>query len=214
MATKTDFNISPYFDDYLESKRFHKVLFRPGFAVQARELTQLQNILQNQIKRFGDHVFKDGAQVIPGEVSYNAGYEYVKLSAFSTANVSDLLGTVFTGDTNGVVAEVVNTAEATDTTAATIYVAYKKQGTDNTTKRFADGETLTGDGGETATVGVSATVLPVDTNATGVGTAVNIQSGVYYVDGFFVQNADQTIILNPYDTSPNFRVGFTVTESF
>ena len=64
MAIKTDFNISPYFDDYLESKRFHRVLFRPGFAVQARELTQIQSILQNQIKRLGDHLFKDGAQII------------------------------------------------------------------------------------------------------------------------------------------------------
>ena len=57
------FNIEPYFDDYSESKNFHKILFRPGYSVQARELTQLQTILQGQIERFGNHAFKDGSKV-------------------------------------------------------------------------------------------------------------------------------------------------------
>ena len=65
----TNFNVSPYYDDFDESKKFHRVLFRPAFAVQARELTQLQTIMQNQIARFGEHMFKDGSQVIPGEIT-------------------------------------------------------------------------------------------------------------------------------------------------
>ena len=67
----TNFNVSPYYDDFTESKNFHRVLFRPSFSVQGRELTQLQTILQNQIERFGEHVFKDGAMVIPGQVTLN-----------------------------------------------------------------------------------------------------------------------------------------------
>ena len=58
MPSPTDFNLSPYFDDFTESKKFHRVLFRPANAVQARELTQSQTILQNQIERFGDHIFQ------------------------------------------------------------------------------------------------------------------------------------------------------------
>ena len=53
MPSPTDFNLSPYFDDFTESKKFHRVLFRPAFAVPARELTQSQTILQNQIERVG-----------------------------------------------------------------------------------------------------------------------------------------------------------------
>ena len=64
MPSPTDFNLSPYFDDFSESKKFHRVLFRPAFAVQARELTQSQTILQNQIEKFGDHMFKQGSIVI------------------------------------------------------------------------------------------------------------------------------------------------------
>ena len=56
MSQKTDLNISPYYDDFDESKNFHKILYRAGRPVQARELTQSQSLLQNQVQRFGDHM--------------------------------------------------------------------------------------------------------------------------------------------------------------
>ena len=62
-------NASPYWDDYNRDKQFTKILFRPGYAVQARELTQLQTILQGQISRVGDHPFEDGSQVYGGQVT-------------------------------------------------------------------------------------------------------------------------------------------------
>ena len=66
MSQKTNLNINPYYDDFNESNNFHRVLFRPGRPVQARELTTLQSILQNQVKDFGSHMFKEGSMVIPG----------------------------------------------------------------------------------------------------------------------------------------------------
>ena len=57
---KSKFNISPYYDDFDEAKKFLRVLFRPSYSVQARELTQLQSILNNQIGRMGDHLFENG----------------------------------------------------------------------------------------------------------------------------------------------------------
>ena len=80
MAQKTDLNVAPYYDDFNESKNFHRVLFRPGFAVQARELTQLQSILQNQIERFGSHIFQEGTVVLPGGISINNNYTNIQLS--------------------------------------------------------------------------------------------------------------------------------------
>ena len=79
MPSKTDFNVSPYYDDYAEGKKFHRVLYRPGYAVQARELTTQQSILQNQLERMGDHVFEQGAMVIPGEINYYIMYRLVFL---------------------------------------------------------------------------------------------------------------------------------------
>ena len=79
MPSPTDFNLSPYYDDFSKSKNFHRILFRPAFAVQARELTQSQTILQNQIEQLSDHIFEHGAMVIPGEVAYDLNYYSVKL---------------------------------------------------------------------------------------------------------------------------------------
>lgn len=65
----TDFDVSPYFDDYDEDKKYLKILFRPSFPVQARELTQLQTMLNNQIGRFGQSIYKDGTTVTGGSLS-------------------------------------------------------------------------------------------------------------------------------------------------
>ena len=71
MSQKTNLNVSPYYDDFDANQNFYRVLFRPGFPVQSRELTTLQSILQNQIESFGNNIFKDGSVVIPGNITYN-----------------------------------------------------------------------------------------------------------------------------------------------
>ena len=81
-----NFNVDPYFDDYNEDDKYLRVLFRPGYPVQARELTQLQTILQNQVERFGRHVFKQGSMVIPGQTSYDGEFHYVKLQPTTTTS--------------------------------------------------------------------------------------------------------------------------------
>ena len=81
MAQKTDLNVAPYYDDFDSTDNFHKILFRPGFAVQARELTQLQSILQNQIERHGNNIFKDGTVVVPGQMSFSSDYQSIKLAS-------------------------------------------------------------------------------------------------------------------------------------
>ena len=81
MAQKTDLNVAPYYDDFDITDNFHRVLFRPGFAVQARELTQLQSILQNQIERHAQNVFKEGTIIIPGQLSVSNNYTSIQLAS-------------------------------------------------------------------------------------------------------------------------------------
>jgi len=81
MPQNTNLNTAPYFDDFNEDKNFKRVLFKPGTAIQSRELTTLQSILQNQIESFGKHFFKEGAKVIPGQTSYDNQYECVQLNS-------------------------------------------------------------------------------------------------------------------------------------
>ncbi len=98
MPQQTNLNVSPYFDDYSDDSGYHKVLFKPGTPVQARELNNLQSILQNQIEKFGQHFFKEGAKVIPGNTGYNKLYYNIQLqNTFQgvpvAAYVDQLVGT-------------------------------------------------------------------------------------------------------------------------
>lgn len=77
MPQSTNLNTPPYFEDFSPDDNFHKVLFRPGFPLQARELTSLQSILQDQIEKFGSSIYKDGAMVIPGQVGYDLKYDAI-----------------------------------------------------------------------------------------------------------------------------------------
>ena len=81
MATTNvkNYNVTPYYDDFDESKGFHRILFKPGVSVQARELTQMQTLLQAQIDRHGKYSFKEGDSVINGEKSINTERDFIKV---------------------------------------------------------------------------------------------------------------------------------------
>ena len=142
-----DFNTEPYYDDFNESKRFLKILYRPGYAVQARELTQMQTILQNQISRFGDHVFKEGSMVIPGAIGIDTKIAYVKLESTYSAVLADTLVDKFEGliieNTSGLQAQVIYYAKSQGGDSAALFVRYLNSGDNNTSKTFSNSDILT-----------------------------------------------------------------------
>lgn len=207
-----DFNTEPYNDDFDENHKFYRILFRPSFAVQARELTQMQTILQNQIKRHGDHIFKQGAMVIPGQSSIDTEVHYVKLQAVYAGAVietyvNNLEGKVLVGE-SGLTAQVLKVENATGADPATIYVRYTNSADDNVTKIFADGEILTPQETEDSAYVVQA----IASGATGVGSTATIERGVYYVNGYFVLVDRQVITLDKYSNTPTYRIGLKVDE--
>ena len=79
MPLKTDLNVTPYFDDYSAANNFQQILARPGQAIQARELTQLQSILRNQSEKLGDFLLQEGTVVIPGNLKLSQNIDTIKL---------------------------------------------------------------------------------------------------------------------------------------
>jgi hypothetical protein len=71
-------NSSPYYDDFDPQKNYHRVLFTPGVAVQARELTQLQTVLSDQLSQLGSFSLKEGA-VISGCEQKIENFSFVKI---------------------------------------------------------------------------------------------------------------------------------------
>ena len=150
MAINTDLNVTPYFDDYDEDKKFHRVLFRPSVPVQARELTQSQTILQNQIERFGDHVFQSGTIIKGCSFNYQT-INYLKLNDANTSSsalvMSEFSDTYVRTSSANLIAqvhEVKSGFEATNPDLNTIWFDYTTTGSSGGSQvtEFSAGETL------------------------------------------------------------------------
>ena len=179
------FNIEPYFDDYSESKNFHKILFRPGYSVQARELTQLQTILQGQIERFGNHVFKDGSKVYGADSAFQT-VDFLRVT--SDSPTSSFLG--YEVSTGNNVAKVIHVEEATDEDPHYILFLQVVKGS---LANLIAGETLCSSiDPATAQCTTTATVSSgTDITTSGTAKLYSVTEGIFYINGFFVRTEEQ-----------------------
>ena len=203
MALDTNFNVNPYYDDYDEDKKFLRMLFKPGYAVQARELTQLQTILQKQTERFGDFVFKDGSVVTGGQTVFQ-NTTFINVSstfAGSAVNINS-----FAGQT------IVDNIQSPTKKAQVIKVYDADSGTGDPKTLHVSPIFGTFTGSETILTFSSSPVF-ANTTAVGTGQAFSVDNGVYYYDGFFIDVDAQTVAVSKYTQTGNARIGFEVTES-
>jgi hypothetical protein len=228
MPQQTNLNVAPYFDDFDATNDYHKVLFKPGFPVQARELTTLQSILQNQIEKFGQHFFKEGSKVIPGNIGYSQIYYCVQLqNTFQgvpvAAYVDQLVGTKITGQTSGVTAFVdsVILPEDSERGNLTLYINYLTSSTsNNSTQVFSNGESLictdslsSGLLGNSTIAAGTPVAATLSSAAAAIGSVFQIESGIYFIRGNFVNVNKESLILDQYTTTPSYRIGLLVDES-
>lgn len=196
------FNINPYYDDFSADNGFLRVLFKPGYALQAREATQLQSILQNQLSRIGDHLFKDGSRIIGGGIS-------VRNSSFlmvDTGNGTPLEGVT---DYSTLVGGILTPTNTADTTQATVvhYIA-PDVNTDGylilvvdfvSGTSFASTFNLTTDAFTVAALSVASESFSTSGNC----KLVTVSDGIFYVDGFFVRTETQQF--TPYTAETGYR---------
>ena len=226
MAQSTNLNVSPYFDDFNADDNYHKILFKPGLPVQARELTGLQSILQDQIAKFGQHIFKEGAKVIPGNTTYDNNFACVEinneyLGVTVKSYIDQLLNRKIVGLTSGVSATIVKILDSTDSVRdnLTLYIRYDSSSLDNENSVFQNGELLAANidivsGPENSTFIPSGESFAgaISVNATSTGSSFSISEGIYFIRGNFVNVPSQTILLDQYSNTPTGRVGLRVLE--
>jgi hypothetical protein len=234
MPQETNLNVYPYFDDYNNSKDYHKVLFKPAYPVQARELTTLQSILQAQVERFGTHIFTDGSKVLGGQLTYNNRLDYVILEPdYFGTDVADTLKslnkTTIVGRTTGVRAEIIFSINRNISylDSTTIYVKYLSPGTDDArSEKFIDGEVLevedsvpnlSEDDADNENIQIilragQGFALTRRTNSTGFASSARIESGVFFIRGFFINVGSSRILLDQYRSKVNFKVGLRISE--
>ena len=225
MTQNTNLNVSPYFDDFDEDKNYNKVLFKPGFPIQSRELTTLQSILQGQIEKFGQHFFKEGSIVIPGGVFYDNRYYAVRIDPtfleIPVANYTKFLvdnKIEIQGEISGVKATVVNrlTRVESEDGFDTLYLKYSSSGSDGTTKQFQPGESLITlsdiNFGSTTITANNSFARCILSEANRTGSSASLSEGVFFIRGYFVKVPSSTIILDQYTNTPSYKVGLQITE--
>jgi len=202
----TTFN-TRYRDDFTDSDGYYRILFNSGKALQARELTQMQTIIQNQIERFGNGLLKEGAVVKAGGLTVDNAYEFVKLDPTSTSTTATV-GSILTGATSGVTGVVLAVEAASGSDPATIFVRYNNTtniALASTSPRFTPGESL----------GSGLIVQIIDTTANpavGRGTLVTAGESIFFSQGLFVWTEEQTLILDKYSDIANGEVGFQILQ--
>lgn len=209
MALNTNFNVDPYYDDFDDDKNFYRILYKPGYAVQSRELTQSQTILQDQIKKFGDHVFKSGSIVTGGQV-FVQNTAYINLSStysgndITAANFNQKYITNATGTKKAYVLKAYSADIATgDPITLIINQMY---GSD-----FTSSETIVTANTDAGAINYYANTA--SSNPIGNSKTFSINSGVFYYEGLFVKNQPQSVAVSKYDRANSTAlVGFQVTE--
>lgn len=209
----TVFNYDPYYDDFNEDSNFMRILFRPGYAVQARELTQLQTILANQIEKFGNHIFKSGSPIIGGKISLDEKANYIVLN--SQYNNQDIVPSNFLdktivsfGGTKSVRAKVI----AIDTTTANPILVVK----------YLSGDVFS-ESDELRIFGQNIFASLRSSEAVGRSYVASIQEGVYYFKGQFVKVVPQFLVLSLFyrkgynstviNDNPSYKIGIEFTET-
>jgi len=225
----TNFNVDPYYDDYDETKNFHRVLYRPGFAVQARELTQQQTILQNQIHRFGNHIFKDGSEVTgTSEVLDQTAVFRLKSSyAGAAIDVSTFDGKYARTRTSEKLFKVKKVVAAVGgdydlifaqylQEANTVTIASPREVSNNEVIDFSSSFINSNTGLFFSNSGIAQIITTAQGSAAKLpataGFLYAIDESVYYHKGLFIRAPSQSVVVAA-NTSHQISIGFTSTET-
>ena len=195
----------PYYDDFNQQKKFLKILFKPGLPVQARELSQAQTILQNQIERLGSNIFRNGSVVLGGGISTITA-NFIRLqSELPLATLKRMVNQkvrVTKGDGTNVDAIVCGYADKSSLANDEYQILFIKY---TTVGEFEPSETFFTIG--LGNIGVSNSVLSdsVTPGSGSVETFVTVDQGVFYVDGYFCLADAQSAAATTENTDLGYR---------
>jgi hypothetical protein len=230
MPQETNLNITPYNDDFNTVDNYYRVLFKPSNPVQGRELNNLQSILQNQVEQFGNHIFKEGSVVIPGNIDYDNDLQAIELqNSYNGTSVSTyiplLVGKTIRGKRSNIRATVIlfQTQKESERGNASLYIKYISSDTSTGLEElFSDGEELILEASSTETLSTGEIVVftagetiavTIPSNCNSVASSVTISDGVYFIRGTFVNVYKQTLLLDQYSNISSYKVGFFVSET-
>lgn len=205
--SKISLNTSPYFDDFDSNKNFFKILYKPGFPVQTRELNQTQSIFKNQIEKFADHIFKNGSRVSNGRTDFKK-CKFVIVNLVTPESFLKENNTI--SSSSGVIGQIIF-HEQLSSTQTKIWYTKLSSGTTGTAE-FVQKELLTIT--DLATTNTKSINVIDSSSYSGIDTIFVIDEGTFYHSGTFIFNQRQFLVLNKLSgLNTNFKIGLNLVES-
>lgn len=207
------FNNYPYYDDFDPNKNFYRILFRPGYSVQTREVNQMQTILQQQISHLADYSLVDKTATVGGNINFNKNVNFLKLATGTSLsrNMFEYDNTVDFEAEDGITGTLMFVTPEDATGPTTLYVNYTAAGATSgrhipkkntqVTLIFADGNR------ETVQIENTDTYF-------GLGTIVSLDESIFYIRKTFVKVNKQVIVLEKYNQGniADYNIGLLINE--
>jgi hypothetical protein len=210
--------LSQYNDDFRDSDHYHRILFNNGRALQARELTQSQTIIQSELAKLAGFVFKEGGIFNTSYGSLNSGFNainYIKVNSLPVGY--DLLVGEDIINSAGIIATIKAVIPATGSDNNTLLIRYVSANNN------VNSNTLTPSGFESNNVltyntgNISGTLTVQSTNtvnnpSSGKGSFIEVPQFNTFVAGHLIMVEAQSLVISKYDAQPTVTIGFKLTE--
>lgn len=225
-----NFNQPPYYDDFTEDDLMYKLLFQPGRAVQARELTQIQSILQSQISTFGKHVFKDGSLVTGGRISYDkSNIKWLAIKELDFKGKPNFIRSITpglyirrsvqaegTGFNPRLLGKITQVFAAENNEPDTVYFRWTEGEPEEGDPGFGSNENLIVYDYDRQVARFPVTTLDARADGTqthyGNASEITVEPGIYFWKGMFIKSTGGSLVLGKYNQNTTYRVGFSISE--
>ena len=200
-----------YYDDFntvypsslktANDKNYLRILFKPGYSVQVRELNQMQSMLQSQIDKFGRSTWKDNVTVSGGETKFVTDIQCIEFTYSGTEQILNLstilaaaadISGIPNGASTNIYADVLY-GESVNVSTYRFYITYRsstQSGTGTNISSFVIGDTFT----------VNSSIGPFLINKFDRACGVYMAAGVFFTKGCFVASPEQKIFIKLDET--------------
>lgn len=189
-----------YYDDFDPAKNYLQICYVPSRAVQARELTQTQSLLQNQISQAGAFWYKSGTPISGGRITVSYSQPYMKVGPNDMdgqpIDVNLLVGRTYTGQTSGQMITVI------DCDPDNRYIFFSYLG-----GLLTDGEMFISTTTPTRSFTMSSGTVA---NA----TVAHCTAGTLFINGFYATITEDNLVVAVDDQDAVYNIGYSVTERF
>ncbi len=171
-------------------KNYLRILFQPGRTVQARELNQAQSLLQAQLDRLGQSLFKPNSPIIGGDTTFDNTLSFIDVTFENTTDgdafaklLADTTGISVTS--NDTITAALVKGELLQNLTYRLYIQYRQANTTGTVNEITAGVVAIEDTLENV---INGTVIN-----NGNAVSLFLPNGIFFVNGCLASATEQFV---------------------